>query len=173
MIDWRSDGFTYLAVLAVGDEGNKITKTHKAVVILSKLLGVKLDEEAYRSLYSRVVAERMGSGSGRLLFVKLGDRYELTSLGKEVYYELLEQLKAKRGGDFVKLLNALREMSDRQLTALARSLFPEKNGRSATRGNVEETVEPSLAQGIEGFGTERDGDGVTVGTRGSNASKSG
>ena len=173
MIDWRSDGFTYLAVLAVGDEGNKVTKTHKAVVILSKLLGVKLDEEAYRSLYSRVVAERMSSGSGRLLFVKLGDRYELTSLGKEVYYELLEQLKAKKGGEFVKLLKTLREMSDRQLTALARSLFPETAGKSATRGNTDETIAPSLAEGIEGFGTEGKGEGVRVGARGSNASKSG
>ncbi|MCQ4343317.1 MAG: hypothetical protein RXN77_07500 [Sulfolobaceae archaeon] len=173
MIDWRSDGFTYIAVLAVGEEGNKITKTHKAVVILSKLLGVKLDEEAYRSLYSRVVAERMSSGSGRLLFVKLGDRYELTSLGKEVYYELLEQLKAKRGGDFVKLLKALREMSDKQLTALARSLLPEAAAKSATRGRIEETVAPSLPEGIEGFRTEGEGDGVTLKTRGSNASKSG
>jgi len=159
MIDWRSDGLTYLAVLAVGDEGNKITKTHKAVVILSKLLGVKLDEEAYESLYSRTAAEKMSSGSGRLLFVKLGDRYELTSLGKEVYYELLDQLKAKKGGDFVKLLKALREMSDKQLTALARSLFPEKNGKSATRGNIDETIAQLLAEGSEGFGTEGEGDG--------------
>jgi len=158
--------------LAVGDEGNKITRTHKTIVILSKLLGVKLDEEAYESLYSRTVAERMSSGSGRLLFVKLGDRYELTSLGKEVYYELLKQLKAKKGGDFVKLLNALREMSEKQLTALARSLFPETAGRSARRGNMDETVAPLLAKGGGSFGTEGEGDGVTVGTRGSNASKS-
>ncbi len=168
MIDWRSDGLTYLAVLAVGDEGNKITKTHKAVVILSKLLGVKLDEEAYESLYSRTAAEKMSSGSGRLLFVKLGDRYELTSLGKEVYYELLEQLKAKKGGDFVRLLKTLREMSDRQLTALARSLIPGTVGESATRGDVDEIAAPLLAEGSGGFGTEGEGE-----LRGSNAPKPG
>jgi len=113
----------------------------------------------------------MSSGSGRLLFVKLGDRYELTSLGKEVYYELLEQLKAKKGGDFVKLLKTLRDMPDKKLTALARSLFPETAGKPAMRGNTDETVAQLLAMVSEGFENEEDGDKVTVGAQGSNASK--
>jgi hypothetical protein len=58
----------------------------------------------------------------------------------------------------VRLLKTLREMSDRQLTALARSLIPGTVGESATRGDVDEIAAPLLAEGSGGFGTDGEGE---------------
>ena len=94
--DWPLDDLDHLIILAIGDKGNKSTKIQKTVLVLSKLLKMETDIEAYHfGGYSETVAERLNSRSRTQFFIKDDDKYKLTEQGKELYYKLLEQLKAK------------------------------------------------------------------------------
>jgi len=141
-------GVAHLIILAIGDKGNKNTKIHKTVLVLSKLLNIQTD--AFEG-YSETVAERLSSRSTLPFFVKVNRTYKLTEQGRELYYKLLEQLRAKNREEVVKLLDILHRMSNKKLTALTYFLYPE-------------TTENSTVELFEkkGFKVEREGSEVTV-----------
>jgi len=150
--DWSFDDLDYLIILAIGDKGNKSMKIQKIVLVLSKLLNIQTDTEAYYfGGYSEIVAERLNSRSKTQFFVKIDNKYKLTEQGKELYYKLLEQLRAKNREDVVKVLDTLHKMSNENLIALTYFLYPE-------------TTEKSTVELFEkkGFKVEREGSEVTI-----------
>jgi len=69
--DWSLDDLDYLIILAIGDKGNKSTKIQKIVLVLSKLLNIQTDTEAYYfGGYSETVAERLNSRDKNTIFCK-------------------------------------------------------------------------------------------------------
>jgi len=146
--DWSLDDLDYLIILAIGDKGNKSMKIHKTVLVLSKLLNIQTD--AFEG-YSETVVERLSSRSKLPFFVKVNRTYKLTEQGRELYYKLLEQLRAKNREEVVKLLDILHRMSNKKLTALTYFLYPE-------------TTENSTVELFEkkGFKVEREGSEVTI-----------
>ena len=159
--DWSLDDLDCLIILAIGDKGNKSTKIHKIVLILSKLLNIQTDTEVYQG-YSEAVAERLNSRSNAQIFVKIDNKYKLTEEGKELYYELLERLRAKNSGDVVNVLNALHKMSNKNLLALMYFLYPEASEKSATDEDVNKVIESLKEKGKKNFKVKREGNEVTI-----------
>ena len=160
--DWPLDDLDYLLILAIGDKGNESAKIQKTVLVLSKLLNIQTDNEAHHfGGYSETVAERLNSRSRTPFFVKNGGEYKLTEQGKELYYKLLEQLKAKKMEDIVKVLDALHKMSSKNLIALTYFLYPEASGKSATKEDVNKVIE-SLKEKGKDFKVKREGNEVTI-----------
>jgi len=160
--DWSLDDLDYLIILAIGDKGNKSTKIQKTVLVLSKLLNIQTDIEAYHfGGYSETVAERLNSRSKAHFFVKNDNEYKLTEQGKELYYKLLEELKAKNMEDVVKVLDALHKMSDENLIALTYFLYPETTEKSTIKENVNKIIE-SLKEKGKDFKVKREGNEVTI-----------
>ena len=160
--DWPLDELDYLIILAIGDKGNKSTKIQKTVLVLSKLLNIQTDIEAYHfGGYSETVAERLNSRSKAHFFVKNDNEYKLTEQGKELYYKLLEELKAKNMEDVVKVLDALHKMSDENLIALTYFLYPETTEKSTIKENVNKIIE-SLKEKGKDFKVKREGNEVTI-----------
>jgi len=158
MNDWSLDDLDYLIILAIGDKGNKSTKIHKIVLVLSKLLNIETDIEAYQG-YSETVAERLNSRSELPFFVKIDNKYKLTEQGKELYYKSLEQLRAKNREDVVKVLDTLHKMSNENLIALAYFLYPETTEKSTVKDKV---IESLKEKGKKNFKIEREGNEVTI-----------
>jgi len=158
MNDWSLDDLDYLIILAIGDKGNKSTKIHKIVLVLSKLLNIQTDTEAYQG-YSEAVAERLNSRSELPFFVKIDNKYKLTEQGKELYYKSLEQLRAKNREDVVKVLDTLHKMSNENLIALAYFLYPETTEKSTVKDKV---IESLKEKGKKNFKIEREGNEVTI-----------
>jgi hypothetical protein len=158
MNDWSLDDLDYLIILAIGDKGNKSTKIHKIVLVLSKLLNIQTDTEAYQG-YSETVAERLNSRSELPFFVKVNRMYKLTEQGKELYYKSLEQLRAKNREDVVKVLDTLHKMSNENLIALAYFLYPETTEKSTVKDKV---IESLKEKGKKNFKIEREGNEVTI-----------
>jgi len=158
MNDWSLDDLDYLIILAIGDKGNKSTKIHKIVLVLSKLLNIQTDTEAYQG-YSETVAERLNSRSELPFFVKIDNKYKLTEQGKELYYKSLEQLRAKNREDVVKVLDTLHKMSNENLIALAYFLYPETTEKSTVKDKV---IESLKEKGKKNFKVEREGNEVTI-----------
>jgi thiamine kinase-like enzyme len=154
--DWSLDDLDCLVILAIGDKGNKSTKIHKMVIILSKLLNIQMDTEAYQG-YSETVAERLNSRSETQFFVKIDNKYKLTEQGKELYYELLEQLRAKNRDDVVALLNALSRMSNKNLLALTYFLYPETTEKSTTEDDINKIIQSLKEKGKKNFKVKREG----------------
>jgi Na+/phosphate symporter len=165
--DWSLDDLDYLIILAIGDKGNKSTKIQKIVLVLSKLLNIQTDTEAYYfGGYSETVAERLNSRSKTQFFVKIGDEYKLTEQGKELYYKLLEQLRAKNREDVVDVLNALHKMPDENLLALMFFLYPETiEEKSTINEDVNKIIESLKEKGKRNFKVEREGNEVTIESR--------
>ena len=158
--DWSLDDLDYLIILAIGDKVNKSTKIHKIVLVLSTLLNIQMDTEAYQfGGYSETVAERLNSRSKTQFFVKIDNKYKLTEQGKELYYKLLEQLRAKNREDVVKVLDTLHKMSNENLIALAYFLYPETTEKSTVKDKV---IESLKEKGKKNFKVEREGNEVTI-----------
>jgi hypothetical protein len=161
--DWPLDDLDYLIILAIGDKGNKSTKIQKTVIVLSKLLNIPTDIEAHHSGgYSETVAERLNSRSRTQFFVKDDDEYKLTEQGKELYYKLLEQLKAKKMEDTVKILDTLHKMSSKNLIALTYFLYPETTEKSTIKEDVNKVIESLKEKGKNDFKVKREGNEVTI-----------
>ena len=161
--DWLLDDLDYLIILAIGDKGNKSTKIQKTVLVLSNLLNIQTDTEAHNfGGYSETVAERLKSRSRIHFFVKNGNEYKLTEQGKELYYKLLEQLKAKNMEDVVKVLDTLHKMSNENLIALTYFLYPETTEKSTIKGDVNKVIESLKEKGKKGFKVGREGNEITI-----------
>jgi len=161
--DWSLDDIDYLIILAIGEKGNKSTKIQKTVLVLSKLLNIPTDIEAHHfGGYSEIVAERLNSRSRTQFFVKDGDEYKLTEQGKELYYKLLEQLKAKKMEDIVKILDTLHKMSSKNLIALTYFLYPETIEKSIIKEDVNKVIESLKEKGKKDFKVKREGNEVTI-----------
>ena len=150
MNDWSLDDLDYLIILAIGDKGSESSKIHKIVLVLSKLLNIQTDTEAYQG-YSEAVAERLHSRSKLPFFVKVNRMYKLTEQGKELYYKLLEQLSTKNREDVVKVLDTLHKMSNENLIALTYFLYPETTEKSTIK-----------EKGKKNFKVQRKGNEVTI-----------
>jgi len=159
--DWLLDDLDCLIILAIGDKGNKSTKIYKTVLILSKILNIQTDTDACQG-YSEEVAERLNSRLNSQIFVKVDNKYKLTEQGKEIYYELLQQLRAKNMDDVVALLNVLHNMSSKKLLALTYFLYPETSEKSATDENINKVIEYLKEKGKKNFKVEREGNEVTI-----------
>ena len=159
MNDWSLDDLDYLIILAIGNKGNKSTKIHKIVLVLSKLLNIETDIEAYQG-YSETVAERLNSRSELPFFVKIDNKYKLTEQGKELYYKSLEQLRAKNREDVVKVLDTLHKMSNENLIALTYFLYPETTEKSTVK--ADKVIESLKEKGKKNFKIEREGNEVTI-----------
>jgi DNA-binding PadR family transcriptional regulator len=161
--DWSLDDIDYLIILAIGNKGNKSTKIHKIVLILSKLLNIQMDAEAYYfDGYSETVAERLNSRSELPFFVKVNKTYKLTEQGKELYYKLLEQLRAKNREDVIHILNALHKMSNKNLLALMYFLYPETTEKSVIKEDINKIIESLKEKGKKNFKVEREDNNVTI-----------
>jgi len=157
--NWSLDDLDYLLILAIGDKGNRSTKIHKIVLVLSKLLNIRTDTEACQG-YSETVAERLNSRSELPFFVKVNRMYKLTEQGKELYYKLLEQLRTKNREDVVKVLDALHKISNKKLIALMYFLYPETTEKSTIDAN--KVIESLKEKGKKNFKVEREGNQVTI-----------
>jgi len=163
--DWSLDDLDYLIILAIGDKGNKSTKIQETVLVLSKLLNIQTDIEAHHSRgYSEIVAERLNSKSRTQFFVKNGDEYKLTEQGKELYYKLLEQLKAKKMENIVKILAMFHKMSTKELIALTYFLYPETIEKSIIKEDVNKVIESLKEKGKKNFKVKREGNEVIIET---------
>ena len=161
--DWPLDDLDYLLILAIGDKGNKSTKIQKTVLVLSKLLNIPTDIEAHHfGGYSEIVAERLNSRSRTQFFAKNDDEYKLTEQGKELYYKLLEQLKAKKMEDIVRILDTLHKMSSKNLIALTYFLYPETIEKSIIKEDVNKVIESLKEKGKKDFKVKREGNEVTI-----------
>ena len=163
MVDeWQFDDLDYLIILAIGDKGNKSAKIQKTVLVLSKLLNIQTDIEPYYGGYSETVAERLNSRSKAQFFVKIGNEYKLTEQGKELYYKLLEWLKAKNMEDAVKVLDTLHKMSNKKLIALTYFLYPETIENSTIKEDINKIIESLKEKGKKNFKLQREGNEVTI-----------
>jgi len=161
--DWSLDDLDYLIILAIGDRGNKSTKIHKIVLVLSTLLKIQMDTEAYQfGGYSETVAERLNSRSKTQFFVKIDNKYKLTEQGKELYYKLLEQLRAKNREDVVKVLDTLHKMSNENLITLTYFLYPETTEKSTIKEDINKVIGSLKEKGKKNFKVEREGNEVTI-----------
>ena len=159
MDNWSLDDLDYLLILAIGDKGNRSTKIHKIVLVLSKLLNIQTDTEAYQG-YSETVAERLNSRSELPFFVKVNRMYKLTEQGKELYYKLLEQLSTKNREDIVNVLDTLHKMSNENLIALTYFLYPETTEKSTIK--ADKVTESLKEKGKRNFKVQREGNEVTI-----------
>jgi len=159
--DWSLGDLDCLIILAIGDKGNKSMKIHKMVIILSKLLNIQMDTEVYQG-YSEAVAERLNSRSNAQIFAKIDNKYKLTEQGREIYYELLDQLRAKNREDVVALLNALRKMSNKNLLALTYFLYPETYEKSGIKDDVNKIIESLKEKGKKNFKFKREDNKITI-----------
>jgi hypothetical protein len=162
--DWSLDDLDYLKILAKGDKGNNSTKIQKIVLILLKLLNTLTDTEAYYYLggYSETEAERLNSRSKARSLVKIDNKYKLAEQGKELYYKLLEQLRAENYEDAVKVLDTLHKMSTEDLIALTYFLYPEITEKLTIKEDVNKVIESLKEKGKKNFKVEREGNEVTI-----------
>jgi hypothetical protein len=161
--DYLFDDIDYLIILTIGEEKIEPTKIQKIALLLSKLLNIPIDVEAYYfGGYSETIAERLNSTARSQFFTKSANMYELTGKGKEVYYKLLEKLKTNKKENIIKILTILRKISVSDILALTYFLYPETTEKSIIRSDIIKTIETLKEMGKKYFKVEKHGDEIVI-----------
>jgi len=156
------DDVDALIILAIGNNGAKSTRVQKIALLLSRILKVDLDTEAYHfGGYSETVQERLVASGKPEYYYKKGNKYVLGSKGQKAYEILLEKLKAKHP-EIPKILEILSKVPDIDLVAFTYYLFPETTVNSAIKDEVEKRIKEMEENGKKYLKVTRKGNEITI-----------
>ncbi len=163
MLNNLLDDNEYLIILSIGPNGNETTRIQKIALILSKLLGIELDTEAYHfGGYSETIQESLQSKFNINYFFKKGDKYYLTEEGKKIHEKLIEKLRQEGKEDIVNLLTALEKVNTKNLVAMTYFLFPEMAKKSVISKEVKSRINKLMSQNKKYFEIKKSGNEITI-----------
>jgi len=155
------DPLDLVLVLAVGPKPSPHLTVQRRAVLISKLLGVDSEAEPSRcGPYSETITEKLQDAKNATLFVRKGGKYELTPMGARAYELLMNRLRAEKGEDVPRFIEALHRMSEDELLALTYHLFPESFEESKIKDVARAVISCFKAKGL--IRARREGEKVVI-----------
>jgi hypothetical protein len=147
------DDYTISMILAIGKGSLGHTKVQKLSYVVSQLLGLETDAEAYDyGVFSETIMERLQHGYLRDIIERDPENgtYKLTEIGKKLYDFLMEKVKIKLGDiteQFSMMLEVLRTRPTEEILAFTYFLFPETAEKSKIGEDVDKVISSLLERG--------------------------